>query len=71
MQSTPAKDSVDVFPYDVEQETPDGGLPPIPDSSAKTDYDPSKVNLASATVQDLFPYCCTQMYYIVVLLGSI
>ena len=57
MQSTPAKDSVDVFPYDVEQETPDGGLPPIPDSPAKTKPDPTKVDLATATVEELFPYC--------------
>ena len=52
MESTPTKETVDV-----ELETPDGFLPPIPDSSAKTDPDPTKVNLASATVEELFPYC--------------
>ena len=56
MESTPTKE----FIYStkeindlLELETPVGGLPPIPDSPAKTDPDPTKVDLATATVEEL------------------
>ena len=52
MEST-LKKATDDTPVDLE--TPDSYLPPPPDSSAKTD--PTTVDLESATVGALAPYC--------------